>query len=333
MLRQLFKVVQLKQCITKLKSMSTSSLIGKHITQATDLSCQQIESLLWTSLELKALCRSWPLNFFRNEIITLIMDKGYINLMMNAQNATALLGIKLNTIVNKDWETHRFMGDTAKYLSQHSNLILCQANRQLKLQSLVSVSEIPVICLQSCRYHILQCLGDLMTIHEHYGHLSGLNLAFIGPACQLINTYLCIAPKLGMNINYLCSSKPGVHVSPALVPVGQMACAEKKTTLKECEQLSQTIRGAHVISTGCHEMKELTLTNAKLTEADPRWILFHGLPRKGHEIEESLSSSERNMVWTSSLNCTFILAALILRVLKQYEHIGQKPKFANTDDC
>lgn len=245
-----------------------------------------------------------------------------------AKRAANLIKVDLNTVVDPKWDTEEFMQDAGKYFAMHTDAILCQTNRQLILNQASMNAKTPFICVRSYIYETIRVLSDMMTLQERFGYLNHLNLACMGSPCGRINTYLCIAPKLGLNIQfYCCCGKKENQVSPAKLLEVKKLCENTQVQLKECKTPKEVFHRAHIVATSASNTEDMKVTKDDLKNADPDCVILHGLPRSEHEVDKELFESQRNLVWKSSRNTEFVLAAIILRVIRKYEHITEKPDF------
>lgn len=304
------------------------SLLGKQVLKPEDLSCVEIKSLLWTAFDLKKVyganyCYSSNL---KGKNVTLLMNKPSVVTQVVAAKACSLLQVKLNIIIEE--ENRSLVKDLGKLYLLHSDLLLCKIKSQFNLEKMITNTKVPLMVLGSCKFNMFQTISHLMTIQEYYGYLNHLNLAFVGGACPTINTYLCFAPRLGMNIRYYCACEAsGCRMSPAQLPIAKKACAETETELKECSSVTEAVNKAHVITvTSAEETEHLKVKVEHLKKADERWSLFHGIPRR-HDKMTEVYDDTRNLVWESSKNSVYVLAALILRLLQKHDNVTEKPDF------
>ena len=70
--------------------------------------------------------------------------------------------------------------DVARVLSGYVDGIMARVFDHADVVQLAEYSSVPVINGLSDGYHPCQALGDMLTIHEHFGALDGLRLAFVG---------------------------------------------------------------------------------------------------------------------------------------------------------
>lgn len=306
------------------------SLVGKHILQATDLTSAQIKTILWTAFELKRLSNKnclFVANLNKSKVI-LLMHKPSVLLQTAAERAANLIKVNLSTVIDSQWDSQQFMQDAGKFFSAHTDVVLCQTNHQITLNRTTKNSSTPFICLQSYIHETVRVLSDMMTIQEHFGYLKRLNLACVGSPCGRINTYLCIAPKLDLNIQfYCCCGKTENKMSPAKLQEVKRFCNSTQIQLKECNTFNETFTKAHIIATSSHNSRDFKVIKNDLKNADPDYVIIHGFPRGDNEVDKELFESQRNLVWQSSKNLEYVIAATIVRVLKCYKHITQKPDF------
>lgn len=306
------------------------TLVGRHILQPTDLTSTQIKAILWTAFELKKLSgkNCLTVSETKKPRAILLMHSPSVILQTAAKRAANLIKVDLSTVVDPRWDTEQFMQDAGKYFSMHTDAILCQTNRQLILNQASINAKTPFICVKSYIYETIRVLSDMMTLQERFGYLNHLNFACIGSPCGRINTYLCVAPKLGLNIQfYCCCGNRENKVSPATLLEVKKLCSDTQVQLKECKAPKEVFQRAHVIATSARNTKDMKVTNEDLKNADQSCVILHDLPRGEHEVEKELFESQRNLVWQSSKNTEFVLAAVILRVMRKYEHITEKPDF------
>lgn len=306
------------------------TLVGKHILQPADLTSTQTKAILWTAFELKKLsgknCLS--LSDTRRPKAILLMHTPSVILQTAAKRAANLIKVDLSTVVDAEWDTQQFMLDAGKYFSMHTDAILCQTNRHLKLNQATLNAKTPFVCVKSYIYETIRVLSDMMTIQERFGYLNHLNFACIGAPCGRINTYLCVAPKLGLNLQfYCCCGHKENKVSPAKLLEVKKLCDDTLVKLKECSMPKEVFSRAHIIATSARNTKDMKVTADDLKLADQNCVIFHDLPRGEHEVDKEVFESQRNLVWQSSKNMEYVLAAVILRVIRKYEHITEKPDF------
>lgn len=241
------------------------TLIGKHLLRPADLTSISAKAILWTAFELKKLSAKSCLALDKRKTkVVLLMHGPSVFLQTVTKRATNLIGLDLTTVIDEQWENVNAQ-DLARYFSMHSDVILCQTDHQLKLNHIAVHSKTPFVCIRSYIYDIIRVLSDMMTLQEHFGYLNHLNLACVGSPCGRINTYLCIAPKLGLNVQfYCCCGMKQNQVSPATLPEVKRACCDSNVQLQECVTPAEVLKRAHVVVTSSRNPNDLTITREDL---------------------------------------------------------------------
>jgi ornithine carbamoyltransferase len=135
-------------------------------------------------------------------------------------------------------------------------------------------------------------LADMLTIREHFGHLKGIKLAYMGDArYNMGNSLMVTCAKLGMHF-VACTTK-NYFPDEALVAQCRAIAEETGATIELTEDAYAGTKGADVIYTDVwvsmgepdevweSRIKELTpyQVNAKLMEnAGPQAKFMHCLP-------------------------------------------------------
>ena len=99
------------------------------------------------------------------------------------------------------------MADTARVLSCMYDGIEYRGFEQVKVEELSKYSKVPVWNGLTNEFHPTQMLADLLTIREHFGHLKGIKLTYMGDARYNMGNSLMVAcAKMGMHFT-ACTSK------------------------------------------------------------------------------------------------------------------------------
>lgn len=319
---------------TAIRCCSQINLVGRKILRPGEITSHEIKSLLWTAFEIKhhiEHSRSFPL--MEGARVTLLMSETNIKQLSVLQDAARAMKLHLNIIIDENWEHELHVEDFGKLLSIHSDILVCSSKTQTKLENLtLRMGKKPVINMRTCRFIIPQALGDLMTFQDYYGYLKNLNLAWIGSPCPVFNTYLCIAPRLGINIRYCASCNKGNSMSPMYLPIGKALSQYMKTMLMEYSDFKEILRLSNVIATSRHTDAQLRMT-AKIIGAavSSRWGLVHCMPRMD-EVDDDLFYNVHNLTWRSIENMKWVYCALMLRLLRPYKHITAQPLFDNNPE-
>jgi ornithine carbamoyltransferase len=99
------------------------------------------------------------------------------------------------------------IADTARVLGRMYEGIEYRGFEQSIVEELAKYAGVPVWNGLTNEYHPTQMLADMLTIREHFGHLKGIKLTYMGDARYNMGNSLMIAcAKLGMHFT-ACTSK------------------------------------------------------------------------------------------------------------------------------
>ena len=92
------------------------------------------------------------------------------------------------------------IADTARVLSRFYDGIEYRGFDQKVVEDLAKYASVPVWNGLTDECHPTQVLADFMTMEEHFGHIKGLTLAFVGDARNNVaNSLMAMSAKMGVN--------------------------------------------------------------------------------------------------------------------------------------
>ncbi|KAG5899554.1 hypothetical protein JTB14_008238 [Gonioctena quinquepunctata] len=222
--------------------------------------------------------------------------------------------MSINPLIYFGWTICQIPEDSGKLLSLATDIIFCQSPRHSRIEQFAKGATVPIVNISSCQFVSLNILSDLLTLQQHFGRVNGLTIAWIGPPCPELNTYLSVTPLLGIHMKFLCQC--GGPMSPANIHHLRGKDNVYREKLKECKDLKEVLSGAQVIITRKHTEKSLTLRKSDLDQyADKYWVFLETLPRSSIEVDEDIFQSGKNLIWKSFVNTKWVCAAIISRFL------------------
>src|SRR5262245_15244087 len=90
--------------------------------------------------------------------------------------------------------------DVARNLDRFVDGIVARTGPHEIVAELAAQAAIPVINGLTIREHPCQALADVFTIHERFGRLDGLVLAFVGDGNNVFHSLALLGPSLGMEV-------------------------------------------------------------------------------------------------------------------------------------
>ena len=102
--------------------------------------------------------------------------------------------------------------DVARVLSGMCDGIMARTFEHQKVLDLAKHATVPVINGLTDYSHPCQAMADLMTLEEHFGHLKGLTLAFVGDGNNVARSLSVACGKFGMK--FILSAPGGYELPP-----------------------------------------------------------------------------------------------------------------------
>src|SRR3712207_3573573 len=90
--------------------------------------------------------------------------------------------------------------DTALVLSRHVAAIGVRTGPDADLEELARWSDVPVFNMLTAGHHPVQALADLQTLHEAFGRLDGLKLAYVGDGNNVARSLAIAGAKAGVDV-------------------------------------------------------------------------------------------------------------------------------------
>ncbi|HEV3376532.1 MAG TPA: ornithine carbamoyltransferase [Thermoleophilaceae bacterium] len=272
--------------------------MARHFLTGDELTGAELEGLIERALELKA--DRLGSRALEGKSVALVFDKPSTRTRVSFETGVYELGG--HPLVLREGELQLARGesprDTALVLSRMVRAVGVRTGPHETLEQLARHARIPVINMLTHEHHPCQALADLMTLHERFGRLEGLKLAYVGDGNNMARS-LSIASRLA-----------GVEFALA---------TPEELTLPEVQPVSadEAVRGAHAVYTDVWismgdendaERRRALLAPFRLDEellakARDDAVALHCLPaHPGEEISEGVLYGERSAVWDQAEN-------------------------------
>ncbi|MCS7106967.1 MAG: ornithine carbamoyltransferase [Acidilobaceae archaeon] len=304
-------------------------LKGRDLVELTDYTPEETRFIVETGLEMKR-------RFYAGErvipvlpgrTIALIFEKPSTRTRVSFEVAARQLGAGSLYLGWNDLQLARgeTLGDTARTLSRYVDGIVARVKEHWKVVELANYSSVPVINGLSDLSHPVQALGDMMTILEKKGRLSGIRLAFVGDGSDnVLNSLIVAASRLGVHI--VVASPRELRPNGELLKNALEVSKETGATIEFTEDPREAVKGADVVYTdvwvsmgqeALREERVRLLTpyqvNSKLMSiAGSKAIFMHCLPAKrGEEVTDEVMDGPQSVVWDQAENRLHIQKAVL----------------------
>ena len=213
--------------------------------------------------------------------------------------------------------------DVARNLERWCDIIIARTYRNRSVTELASQASIPVINGLTDLLHPCQGLTDLFTIREHFGHLDGLKIGYIGDGNNTCHSLINGTAKLGLSMVVVTPEdyEPNSRVANAAVKLGRELGADL-----QIENDVDALTGCDVIYTDTWTSMGQEFENEERTQvfapyqvnerlmsiAGPEAIFMHCLPaHRGAEVTTDVIDSDRSLVYEQAENRLHVQKALM----------------------
>ncbi|KAL2916084.1 ornithine carbamoyltransferase [Polyrhizophydium stewartii] len=328
----------------------------RHLVTLRDYATSDITALVRRSLELKRIVLSGvprreaaaahALPSFEGRTLGMVFSKRSTRTRVSSESGWAFYGGHPMFLGKDDIQlgVNESVRDTAQVVGSMVDMLLARVGPHQHIEEFARHSRVPVINALSDRYHPLQILADLMTLYETFApeasakiavgdaaarevpmpSLSGLRVAWVGDANNILNSMLVTYPRLGIDLSVACPR--GYQIDESAWRFAQDHSrgvgAARGTTYGQVQRSSdprEAVSGADVIVTDTwismgqehekvqrmHDFAGFQVTESLAREggAKPGWKFMHCLPRKAEEVsDEVFYNPERSVVFQEAEN-------------------------------
>ncbi len=207
-------------------------LKGRHFLKLLDYTPEEIQYLLDLSADFKAKKKAGVLvDHLRGRNVALIFEKTSTRTRCAFEVAAHDLGMGTTFLNPTDSQIGKkeSIPDTARVLGSMFDGIEYRGFGQDIVEELAEYAGVPVWNGLTNEFHPTQMLADLLTIQEHFGHIKGIRMTYMGDARYNTGNSLMVA-----------SAKMGMHFT---------ICAPKEffpdaALVKQCEEIAKTTGGS-----------------------------------------------------------------------------------------
>jgi ornithine carbamoyltransferase len=298
-----------------------------------DITDDELGHILSDAVHLKKLrAAGTPHDVLRGKSLAMIFEKSSTRTHISFEVGMNELGGYPLFLSTRDLQIGRGeeIRDTARVASRYVSAVMIRAYQHSTIEEFAHYATIPVINGLSDREHPCQLLADIMTINEHFGHLCGLRVAWIGDGNNVCNSLLLSSALTGMEI--VVASPKGY--GPKRNILHQARGIGGKIRLTHSPE--DAVRDADVIVTdtwvsmGDEDEREERvrafwgyIVDERLVKlASPDARVLHCLPaHRGEEISDEVIDGNQSLVWEEAENRLHAQKALLVSLLNKREAI------------
>jgi ornithine carbamoyltransferase len=285
--------------------------LPRHFLTGSELTRAGLDTLLHRASELKASPRAS--RALQDRIVALVFEKPSTRTRVSFEAGVVELGGHPMVLRAGEMQLSRgeSVKDTARILSAHVDAVGVRTGPDEVLEGLAAEGSIPVFNMLTAGHHPCQALADLMTLHETFGRLEGLKVAYVGDGNNVARSLAVLGEIAGMEV--AIASPDGYALAP-------VAGAALVTDPAEAVRDARAIYADVWVSMGDEDTADerraalgpYRIDDALLDRAAPDAIALHCLPaHPGEEITEAVLYGERQRIWQQAENRRHAQKALL----------------------
>lgn len=289
----------------------------RHFLEVDDLSAAELASVLDLAAE------KHPTRVLEGRGVALLFEKPSLRTRNATEIAVFELGGHPLTLRGEEvgLADREPVADVARVLSRYHAAICARVFEHHKLDELAAAASVPVVNLLSDDSHPCQAVADLLTLRQHFGQLSGLEIAYVGDFNNVSRSLAIAAAMSGIGVRLACP--PGYGPSDEDLDRFRLLGLDPLVTARPVE----AVAGADAVYTdvwtsmGQEEesaarrkaFEGFMVDDLLMAAAKESSVFLHCLPaHRGEEVAASVVDSRQSLVWQQAENRLHAVRGLFL---------------------
>lgn len=306
-----------------------STIPGRDLVSIRDLSPVEVESLF----NLATLMKSRPQDFrsaLAGKHIAMFFEKPSLRTRLTFEAGICGLG---GTVTFVDQRHERLdaretLSDIAHNLERWVGGIVLRTFAHETVEGMAELACVPVINALSEVEHPCQALADYFTLHEKFGNLKKICLAYVGDGNNVMHSLLLTSALLGSTIRI--ATPKGYGPNPQILADARDIAKSTGAKVELMTDPHRAVKGADAIYTDAwtsmgheHETEERARifppyqVNEKLmAEAAPHALFMHCLPaHRNEEVTDAVIDSASSVVFDQAENRMHVQKAILMMLI------------------
>jgi len=200
--------------------------------------------------------------------------------------------------------------DVGRVMSRYVHAIAIRSGSHRRVTDLAAAADVPVINMLTPEHHPCQALADLQTLHERFGSLEGLRVAFVGDGNNVARSLALLGSLAGLDV--VVSSPPGLELEPE---AGAELVADPREAVAGADAIYTDVwisMGEEDAAAKREALAPYRVDADLLAHASDRAIVLHCLPaHPGEEITAEVLYGPRSAVFDQAENRLHAQKALL----------------------
>ncbi|HET9756118.1 MAG TPA: ornithine carbamoyltransferase [Candidatus Limnocylindrales bacterium] len=311
---------------------TTSTLVGRDLLSAADLSAAEVDRVFETAARLKAEFRArrrHELPQLAGRTLAMLFQKPSLRTRVTFEaGMTQLGGAAIYLPEDAVMGAREAVRDVARNLERFVDAIVARTGPHEVVLELAAQASVPVINGLTLREHPCQALADIFTIREHLGRLEGAVVTFVGDGNNVYHSLALVGAAFGMEVRL--AHPNGYAPDPRIVAIAEERATESGGRLVFGHDPVELVRGADVVYTDAwtsmgqevetearrDAFAAYRIDDALMSAAGPNAVAMHCLPaHRGEEITSSVMDGPRSLIFEQSENRLHVQKGLLVELI------------------
>jgi ornithine carbamoyltransferase len=308
---------------------ATGVFPGRDLVSIRDLSPIEVETIF----HLAGLMKARPSNFrsaLADKQIVMFFEKQSLRTRLTFEAGMASMGGHAMFVdqTSGRLDAREKLSDIAHNLERWVDAIVLRTYAHSTVEGMAEHAGVPVINALSDLEHPCQALADYFTLHEKFGDLKKICLAYVGDGNNVAHSLLLTAATLGSKIRI--ATPQGYGPDAQILSDAQEIAQQTGAVVEILTDPHDAVAGANAVYTDAwtsmgheHEEQERNQifppyqVNDKLVAgAASHAVFMHCLPaHRGLEITDAVIDSERSVVFDQAESRLHVQKAILLLLL------------------
>ena len=289
----------------------------KDLLRAADLTGDDLTLLLRLAAGFQTAPESAP-DLLAHRIVPMYFAKPSTRTRLSTAAAVTRLGGTPVSVGPDELQLRRgeTIPDTARVMGSYAAAIVIRTFSDTDVADLAAAAPVPVVNALTDGHHPLQAVADLLTVQEHFGHLRGRRIAYVGDGGNVARSLMEAAAIAGMDVTV--ATPPGYAPPDEAVAFAAAQADRSGGAVTLTNEPVEAVKNASVVYTDVwvsmgdpddqRESRVRALAPYRVDErlmghARDDAVFMHCLPaHRGQEVTAEVIDGERSLVFRQAAN-------------------------------
>jgi ornithine carbamoyltransferase len=304
---------------------AVSAIPGRDLVSIRDLSPMEVESLFHLAGRMKARPEDFR-TALAGKHIAMFFEKPSLRTRLTFEAGICGLGGSVSFVDQRHerLDARETLSDIAHNVERWVSGIVLRTFAHETVEGMAEFANVPVINALSEVEHPCQALADYFTLHEKFGDLKKITLAYIGDGNNVTHSLLLTAALLGSKIRI--ATPKGYGPNPQILSDAHDIAKDTGASIELMTDPHKAVRGADAVYSDAwvsmgheHETEQRAdifppyqVNDQLMAGAAPHAVFMHCLPaHRNEEVTDSVIDSFRSIVFDQAENRMHIQKAIL----------------------